>query len=260
MRVALGLEYDGTSYVGWQSQTTGIGVQSIVEKAIGVVAAEPIKTICAGRTDTGVHAAGQVVHFDTSAVRSERGWVLGVNSNLPDDISVTWAVDVSADFHARFSATDRSYTYKILNQPVRSALMHRKAWWVHGELDANAMQTAADSLLGRHDFSAFRAAGCQANTPVREISILRVTRRAQWISIHVQANAFLQHMVRNITGVLVAIGKGEQPTDWATAILKTRDRTQGGVAAPPHGLTLVAVTYPEHFGIPVNSAANEFRL
>ena len=260
MRLALGFEYDGTHYVGWQSQTSGIGVQSVVEKAISVVAAEPIKTTCAGRTDTGVHAAGQVVHFETDAIRSERGWVLGVNSNLPDDISATWAVEVSDEFHARFAATSRTYTYQILNQPVRSALRHRKAWWVHADLDSVAMQTAADSLLGRHDFSAFRAAGCQANTPVREITSLSVIRQAPWISIHVQANAFLQHMVRNISGVLVAIGKGEQTTDWAATILETRDRTKGGMAAPPHGLTLVGVTYPDHFGIPVNSAVNDFRL
>lgn len=260
MRVALGFEYDGSHYVGWQSQTSGAGVQSAVEKAISVVANEPIKTICAGRTDTGVHAAGQVVHFDTDAVRSERGWVLGVNSNLPDDISATWAVEVSEEFHARFSAISRAYTYRILNQPVRSALMHRKAWWVHADLDSVVMQSAADSLLGRHDFSAFRAAGCQANTPVREISVLTVTRQAQWISIHVQANAFLQHMVRNITGVLVAIGRGEQASDWAAAILASKDRTKGGVAAPPHGLTLVGVRYPDEFNIPLNVAANEIRL
>ena len=260
MRVALGFEYDGTNYVGWQSQKSGLGVQSAVEKAISVVADESIKTICAGRTGTGVHAAGQVVHFDTDAVRSVRGWVLGINSNLPSDISASWAVEVSDEFHARFSAIRRAYTYRILNQPVRSALLHRKAWWVHADLDAIAMQSAADSLLGRHDFSAFRAAGCQANTPVRDISTLRVTRQAQWISIHVQANAFLQHMVRNITGVLVAIGRGEQSIDWAAAILETKDRTKGGIAAPPQGLTLVEVTYPDHFGIPANSAANEFRL
>ena len=192
MRVAIGLEYDGTNYVGWQSQKSGVGVQSLVEKAIGVVANEPIKSICAGRTDTGVHAAGQVVHFDTEASRSARGWVLGVNSNLPDDISATWAVDVTEEFHARFSAINRFYTYRILNQPVRSALLHRKSWWVHTDLDAATMQAAADSLVGRHDFSAFRAAGCQANTPVREITKLKVIREAEWISIHVQANAFLQ--------------------------------------------------------------------
>ncbi len=260
MRVAIGIEYDGSSYVGWQSQKSGVGIQSLVEKSIGVVANEPIKVVCAGRTDTGVHAAGQVVHFDTKANRSERGWVLGINSNLPDDVSARWAVEVSEEFHARFSATSRSYTYQILNQTVRSALLHRKAWWVHADLDADAMQLAANDLLGRHDFSSFRAAGCQAHTPVREITVLSIIRQDKWIRIHVQANAFLQHMVRNITGVLVAIGKGEKPHNWAAEVLAARDRTKGGVAAPPHGLTLVGVTYPEQFAIPANSAVNEIRL
>jgi len=260
MRVAIGFEYDGTDYVGWQSQKSGVGVQSIVENAIGVVANEPVNVVCAGRTDTGVHAAGQVVHFDTAANRSARGWVLGINSNLPDDVSAMWALEVSDDFHARFSAINRSYTYMILNQPVRSALLRRKAWWIHADLDVNAMQSAANSLLGRHDFSSFRAAGCQAHTPIREISVLSVIRQGKWISIHVQANAFLQHMVRNITGVLVAIGKGEKSHDWAAEILAARDRTKGGIAAPPHGLTLVGVTYPDQFAIPANSAVNEIRL
>ena len=260
MRVAFGIEYDGTCYVGWQRQKTGAGVQALVEKAIGVVANEPVKTICAGRTDAGVHATAQVVHIDSFSERSERGWVLGINSNLPDDINVAWARQVDDEFHARFSATSRTYRYLILNQPVRSALLRRHSWWLYEELDEQAMQAAANQLVGRHDFSAFRAAGCQAASPVRDMLSIAVTRTGRWISIKVVANAFLQHMVRNMTGVLVAIGQGEQPEDWARTVLDSRDRTQGGVAAPPQGLTLIGVDYPGRFGIPQNSGGEEFGL
>jgi tRNA pseudouridine38-40 synthase len=170
VRIALGLEYDGTAYNGWQRQRTGEGVQARVEKALAVVANENIEVICAGRTDTGVHATGQVVHFDTSSERDSRGWLLGANSNLPDDVSVTWACPVDDSFHARFSATSRSYRYRILNRLERSALYRHRAWWVYDLLDAERMHTAAQALVGRHDFSAYRAAGCQASTPNREIT------------------------------------------------------------------------------------------
>lgn len=260
MRVAFGIEYDGTGYVGWQRQKTGVGVQALVEKATSTVANEPVKTTCAGRTDAGVHASAQVVHIDTESARSDRGWILGINSNLPDDINVTWAKNVDDEFHARFSATSRTYRYLILNQPVRSALLRRRAWWVYDALDERAMQAAADQLVGRHDFSAFRAAGCQAATPVREMLNISVTRAGRWISITVVANAFLQHMVRNITGVLVAIGHGERPKDWAKTVLDSQNRTRGGVAAPPHGLTLIGVDYPDRFGLPQNSGTDEFGL
>ncbi len=206
--------------------------------------------MCAGRTDTGVHASGQVVHFDTESERSDRGWLLGANSNLPDDISVSWSMRVANAFHARFSATSRSYSYRILNRLERSALYRHRAWWVHQALDAESMHEAAQRLLGRHDFSAFRAAGCQASTAVREITSIAVRRDGDWVTLTVTANAFLQHMVRNIAGSLVCVGLGERDPAWIHEVLDSRDRKAGGIAAPPHGLTLVRVGYPADFGIP----------
>lgn len=250
MRIALGIEYDGTAYNGWQRQRVGNGVQEQLEKALGQVADEPIEVICAGRTDTGVHATGQVVHFDANNDRSERGWLLGANTNMPDDIAVTWAQPVADEFHARFSALSRSYRYIILNSLVRSALNRHRAWWVYQPLDADLMHSAAQAIVGRHDFSAFRAAGCQASTANREIISISVAREGDKIYLDVTANAFLQHMVRNITGTLVAIGAEELPVESMRAILDSRDRKQGGVAAPPHGLTLVSVAYPDEFRLP----------
>jgi tRNA pseudouridine38-40 synthase len=252
VRIALGLEYDGTAYNGWQRQRSGDGVQAHVERALSKVANEAITVICAGRTDTGVHASGQVVHFDTNSERSDRGWLLGANSNLPDDISVTWAQAVDDEFHARFSATGRSYHYLILNRLERSALHRNRAWWVYDPLDAARMHDAAQALVGQHDFSAYRAAGCQASTATREIRSISVSRSNDWIHLRVSANAFLQHMVRNITGTLVAIGRGDEAEDWAGSVLASGDRRQGGAAAPPHGLTLVSVDYPEAFALPPN--------
>ena len=198
----------------------------------------------------GVHASGQVVHFDSQSERSNRGWLLGANTNLPADIAVTWAQAVDDEFHARFSATARRYRYLILNRLQRSALHRDRAWWVYEPLDAERMHAAAQHLVGKHDFSAFRAAGCQAKTAVREISQIAVTRRDDWLTLEVTANAFLQHMVRNITGTLAAVGQGEQEIDWIGTVLESRDRKAGGIAAPPHGLTLVGVDYPESFGLP----------
>lgn len=260
MRVALGIEYDGTGYVGWQRQKSGVGVQAVLEKALEQIANERIAVVCAGRTDTGVHATGQVVHFDTTAERSDRSWLLGANSKLPGDVNLTWAAPVSDDFHARFSAVRRSYRYLILNRSYRSALSRHRAWWVYEPLEVRAMQEAADHLVGKRDFSAFRAAGCQASTPVREMSEVRVEKEGHWITITVRANAFLQHMVRNITGTLVAIGRGDRGPEWARTVLESRDRTKGGIAAPPHGLTLVSVEYPAEFGLPQNSCTDEIRL
>jgi tRNA pseudouridine38-40 synthase len=251
VRIALGIEYDGTAYNGWQRQRTGLGVQELLEKALLTVANESVECFCAGRTDTGVHATAQVVHLDTEAVRSERGWLLGLNSNLPDDINVTWVQPVSADFHARYSASARHYRYLILNRLVRSSLFRRRAWWVYQPLEQALMQQAANCLLGEHDFSAFRAAGCQARTARRTVTRLQVTRHADWLAVDISANAFLQHMVRNISGLLVAVGRGEQPPEWAAEVLAGRDRTAAGVAAPAHGLTLVGVDYPQQFAIPV---------
>ena len=250
MRIAIGIEYDGTAYNGWQRQKSGTGVQSLVENAISSVANEAVEVVCAGRTDTGVHAIGQVVHFDTRIKRAERGWLLGTNSNLPDDVNAHWVRNVSDEFHARYSATSRTYRYLILNRLTRSALYRHRAWWVHQSLDELAMQEGAALLVGKHDFSAFRSAGCQASTPVRTIESIRIVRQGDWITIDITANAFLQHMVRNITGLLVAIGNGGEAPDWAARVLESRDRTTGGVAAAAHGLTLVSVDYPAAFELP----------
>ena len=230
-------------------------MQEHVERVLSKVADENIEIICAGRTDTGVHASGQVIHFDTSSERSSRGWLLGANSDLPEDINVTWAQSVSDDFHARFSATSRSYQYLILNRFERSALHRNRAWWVYDPLQIGRMQEAAEALVGEHDFSAYRAAACQASTAVREISHLSLTQRGPWISLEVTANAFLQHMVRNITGTLVTIGRSDESPEWAAEILESRDRKKGGIAAPPHGLTLVSVGYPDEFDLPADPNA-----
>jgi tRNA pseudouridine38-40 synthase len=250
MRLAVGIEYDGTGYNGWQRQTSGLGVQQRLEEALASVADHELEVTCAGRTDTGVHASGQVAHFDSSSHRSARGWLLGANSNLPDDIALTWVSDVPDAFHARFSATARSYRYRILNRLVRSALHRHRAWWVHQPLDADRMHEAAQALVGEHDFSAFRAAGCQAKSASRNVRCVAVRRHGDWITLEITANAFLQHMVRNITGTLVAIGTGEAPVHWVADVLAGRDRTAAGVAAPPQGLTLVSVEYPESLGLP----------
>lgn len=254
MRIAIGIEYDGTAYSGWQRQRTGLGVQQVLEQALSEVADEAIEITCAGRTDTGVHASGQVAHFDTKAERSDRGWLRGANSNLPDDINVSWVRPVSDEFHARFSAVARSYRYRILNRLVRSSLYRLQAWWVYQDLDHERMHEAAQALLGEHDFSAFRAAGCQASSAVRTITSICVERDGDWVLLDVTANAFLQHMVRNITGTLTAVGSGEEDVAWLSAVFESKDRTRGGVAAPPHGLTLVRAQYPEEFGIPAPPA------
>ena len=250
MRIALGIEYDGTAYNGWQRQRTGNGVQEHVEIALSRVADEPIEVVCAGRTDTGVHATGQVVHFDTNSERTERSWLLGANTNLPDDVAVTWAQPVDDAFHARFCAVSRSYRYVFLNRLVRSALNRHRAWWVYPPLDAQRMHTAAQAIVGTHDFSAFRAAACQASTATREILSVCVARDGDKIYLDITANAFLQHMVRNIAGTLAAIGEGNESVASMSEVLESRDRKRGGIAAPPHGLTLVQVRYPSDFPLP----------
>lgn len=250
IRIALGIEYDGTAYNGWQRQKTGVGIQQLLEEALTLVANDTVAVTCAGRTDTGVHATGQVVHFDSENARSERGWLLGANTHLPADINVTWAKSVDDDFHARFSATGRRYRYRILNRKQRSALYRHRAWWVQRPLDEQRMQDAAQQLVGKHDFSSFRAAGCRADTAVREVTHISIDRDGDWVTLDISANAFLQHMVRNITGSLVAVGSGKESPQWLAAVLAARDRKKGGVAAPAHGLTFVSVEYPQAFQIP----------
>ena len=251
MRIALGLEYDGSEFRGWQLQGKGVRtVQGCLEQALGRVADEPVATVCAGRTDAGVHATAQVVHFDTAAERPPRSWILGSNSNLPLDISVRWACPVAPAFHARFAARSRRYRYIILNRPYRSALHHRRVAWYCPSLELERMAAAATYLLGEHDFTSFRAQGCQAKSPVRTVDALCVQRQQDLILIDVEANAFLHHMVRNIVGVLLAVGAGERPVHWVQEVLAARNRTLGGVTAPAAGLYLVAVRYPEEFGLP----------
>lgn len=254
-RFAVGLEYDGRAYSGWQFQPGLHTVQDVLERALSRVADAPVECVCAGRTDAGVHAVGQVVHFDTAAVRSERGWRLGANTYLPPDVSVAWLREVPQSFHARYSATARSYRYVILNRDSRSALSAGRATWERRPLDAALMESAAQSLVGEHDFSAFRAIECQAKSPVRKVEALRVTRTAEWVTIDVTANAFLHHMVRNVAGLLMAVGSGESPSGRVAAVLASRDRKANAATAPADGLYLAAVRYPADFGLPQASAA-----
>ncbi len=245
MRYAAGVEYNGAGFHGWEIQQPEIRtVQGEVERALSRVANHFVRVTTAGRTDTGVHASGQVIHFDSEAVRSERSWLYGANANLAPDLCLSWVRPVSEQFHARFSALSRTYRYRIFNRPVRTALSVDERTWVYRPLDEQRMQQGANYLLGEHDFSSYRAVACQAHSPVRTIHRLQVTRQGEEVTIEVRANAFLHHMVRNIAGVLIAIGSGQQQPCWAKEVLALRDRTQGGVTAPPQGLTLVAVEYP----------------
>ncbi len=247
----MGIEYEGTAFHGWQTQEPGVrAVQSVLEQGIARVADHPIRVHCAGRTDAGVHALEQVIHFDTQAIRRERAWVLGTNVNLPPDCCVRWAHPVDPRFHARFSATTRHYRYRILNRATRSALERDHALWIHQALDLGRMGEAASHLLGEHDFTSFRAAACQAKSPIRRVHYLRLEAHGGRIELRIGANGFLQHMVRNIVGVLVAIGRGEAPTAWTRELLEVRDRTRGGVTAPPQGLYFVRADYPPTFDLP----------
>ena len=248
-RFALALEYDGTAYCGWQTQVDSPSVQAALEAALSTVADHPVEVVTAGRTDTGVHATSQVVHFDSTVDRGERGWLLGANTRLPDDIGTLWIKRVPDDFHARFSATARSYRYLILNRASRPALERNRACWMRKPLDHERMHSAAQSLIGTHDFSSYRAAECQSKTPIRRMEKIDVTRQGDYVAIQVTANAFLHHMVRNIAGVLLAVGKGDRPVEWAQTVLDARDRRSGGVTAPPQGLYLIGVRYPESYGL-----------
>jgi tRNA pseudouridine38-40 synthase len=259
VRVALGVEYDGSGYCGWQMQSHGTRtVQHEVEKALSIVADHPVQVVCAGRTDTGVHATGQVVHFDTQAERKSRAWVMGVNTHLPGDVCIHWAQRVDSAFSARFSATMRSYRYIIQQRPARPALYNHRVTWVHNELDSVAMQQAAQALLGENDFSSFRSSACQSEHAMRFVKSIEVTAEGEFVYIDIQANAFLHHMVRNIVGSLLKVGSGEQPVDWIARLLALKDRTRAGPTAPAAGLYLVAVQYPEAYGLPVSGNIPRF--
>ncbi len=250
MRVALGIEYDGSRYFDWQRQAEVDSVQAQLERALSFVANEPISIQCAGRTDAGVHATGQVVHFETNAVRKESAWTLGVNVNLPDDIAVRWAKDVDDEFHARFTATARRYRYMIYNHQFRPGILRSGVSHYPGQIDETKMHEAAQFLLGEQDFTSFRAIQCQSNTPFRCVHEVNVTRQGMYICVDIKANAFLHHMVRNIVGSLLEVGYGRQPVSWIKDLLALKDRTQAAATAKPNGLYLVDVTYPEHYALP----------
>jgi len=255
-RIALCLSYNGYNYHGWQAQKSGLPtVQKYLEQAVSVVANHPVKVVCAGRTDSSVHASYQIVHFETNAIRSCRSWIFGCNANLPKDISVTWVESVQDEFHARFSAIGRRYHYVIYNHPVRPANFSRELTWSHVQLDEKVMHAAAQCLVGEHDFSSFRAVGCQSKSPVRTLEFVNVERFSNMIVIDIKGNAFLHHMVRNIAGVLMAIGSGKYPIEWCEEVLTLKDRTKADVTASPHGLYLTHVEYPEVFAIPASSGA-----
>ena len=254
MRFAMGLEYDGSLFLGWQIQRQEPTVQACVERALSQVAATSLQVHCCGRTDTGVHARCQVVHFDTTAERPERSWVLGINSHLPPGISVLWVRQVDDEFHARFSAFARSYRYCIVNRWVRPAIDAQRVAWQRKPLNEELMHQAGQVLRGEHDFSAFRAAACQARHAVREIQDIRVQRQGQHVTIDITANGFLYHMVRNIAGSLMRIGTGEAPVEWMQQLLLSRDRNQAAATAPPQGLYFMQARYPDQYAFPAPDA------
>ena len=250
MRIVLGLEYCGVGFCGWQSQPPGCGVQDALEAAVSAIAGARTGVTAAGRTDTGVHAAFQVAHFDTIAVRPEHAWALGGTAASADDVTVLWAREVPAEFHARHSALSRTYRYRILNRPLRPALDRQRVCWVRRPLDAGLMHRAAQRLLGERDFSSFRAAECQSSTPMRRLIEIGVERHGDAVEITVRGNAFLHHMVRNIAGSLLLLGGGDRPEGWLAEVLEARDRRLAGPTAAPQGLYFAGVEYPAEFGLP----------
>ena len=251
-RIALRIEYDGTPYSGWQAQPQLPGVttvQQTLEAALGAVAAADVRVHCAGRTDTGVHATAQWVHFDAPAARSLKSWIVGGNAQLPASVRIADGAVPGGDFHARYSAVARQYDYLIANTPTAPALLADRALWVRDPLDAAAMHRALQLILGERDFSAFRAASCQSTTPMRFLEAASVARRGDWLRVRLRANAFLHHMGRNLVGSLLAVGSGAAGEDWLAELLAGRDRTRAGATAPPHGLYLTQVAYPPAFGL-----------
>lgn len=257
-KYACRIEYQGQGYSGWQSQTHSKSIQAELEQALSTVANAPVSTICAGRTDSGVHATGQIIHFETAVERSLYSWRMGTNANLPKDIAINWINRVDASFHARFSATERRYRYVIHNAASRSAIHYKKVTTYFQPLDAEAMHIASQHLLGEHDFTSFRAAHCQAKTAIRHLTNISIHRQQAFIYIDISANAFLHHMVRNIVGSLLPIGLGEQKPEWLADILQCKDRKQAGVTAPADGLYLVSVQYPPEFKLPEDDYLPQF--
>ena len=250
MRIALGVEYDGSPFFGWQSQADGHTVQDVLQAALSGIASEPVAIIAAGRTDTGVHALEQVVHFDSGVERPLSAWVRGVNALLPKSIAVLWAHPVPEEFHARFSAQARSYRYLLINRPIRSAVLYGKVGWFHAPLDVDKMSEAAQHLLGEHDFSAFRSSECQAKSPIKNLTQLDIQKQGDMITFDLTAGAFLHHMVRNIVGCLVYIGKGKHPPQWMHEVLESRNRSQAAPTFAPDGLYLRRITYDAKWGLP----------
>ncbi len=251
VRYALGIEYDGGAYCGWQHQDHCSAVQTQVEGALGKIAGHPVEVCCAGRTDTGVHALNQVVHFDTSVERPGRAWVEGSNTHLPDDVRIHWVKAMPSDFDARFSAYARQYRYVIHNASTRSALLRGRVTWLRHALNVEAMHHAAQALVGEQDFSSFRAAGCQAKHPMRNVHWVKVHRQGDMIFIDIEANAFLHHMVRNIAGSLIKVGLGQQSETWIAELLAAKDRTRAAETAPASGLYFITALYTEAFQVPV---------
>jgi len=254
MRIALGLEYHGMPFHGWQSQADGSGVQDALERALSEIGGQSVSVIAAGRTDSGVHATMQVVHFDTDAQRPGTAWVRGVNALLPDAVAVHWSMPIADEFHARFSATGRHYTYLLLDRPVRPALLNGRVGWYHQPLALARMREGAAALLGRHDFTAFRAAECQAKTPVRTLDRLDIAREENMIRFDLHADAFLYRMVRNIVGALVYVGSGRQPPSWIGDLLAGRDRARAAPTFSSAGLYFTGVDYPTRFNLPATLA------
>lgn len=250
MRYALGVEYDGKNYCGWQRQKDVMSVQQKLEEALSIIADEPIEVVCAGRTDTGVNATNQVIHFDTTKTRKDVAWTLGVNTNLPKDIAVRWVKQVPEDFHARFSATARRYRYVINNAMFRPAILASGVSFCHHPLNDKLMHQAAQYLVGEHDFTSYRTVHCQSNSPVRTLYHCNVTRHGDFIVLDVKGNAFLHHMIRNIAGSLMRVGQGLESVDWINEVLMAKNRCVAGMTAAAGGLYFVAVDYPQEFNIP----------
>lgn len=259
MRVALGLSYDGATFHGWQTQPGGQTVQDTLETALASFLAHPVQTVCAGRTDAGVHALNQIIHIDTEAQRSPESWVRGLNALLPPTVAIQWARPVSDEFHARFSAQAREYLYIIRNDRIRSPLLHARVGWVYRPLDSELMQKAAHRLLGEHDFSCFRSSMCQASSPIRDLHSIDIIDAFPFLFFKFRANAFLHHMVRNIMGTLIYVGLGRQPPEWIDELLAQGDRRLAAPTFAPDGLYLAKVHYPDRFGLPVGTVEERMR-